>query len=106
METNEMLSLIPALLAGIVLGVLFFGGLWLTVRQGLNSIKPYLLFIVSLILRMAIVVFGFYYIGADNWKRMIACLVGFLIARILMTFITKKDKQVELVNVKEEIHEN
>lgn len=103
---NEVIRLLPALFAGIVLGVLFFGGLWLTVRQGLNSKKPYLLFIASLILRMAVVVIGFYYVGANNWQRMIACLLGFLIARMLITFITKKDKQLELVNIKEDTNEN
>ncbi|HLV92997.1 MAG TPA: ATP synthase subunit I [Aequorivita sp.] len=106
METNEVLGLLPAVFAGIILGVLFFGGLWLTVRKGLNSKKPTLIFMGSLVIRMAIVIAGFYFVGADNWQKMLACLGGFLIARIIVTRFTKKYKQSEPVLVKEINDEN
>ncbi|MFA5668334.1 MAG: ATP synthase subunit I [Balneolaceae bacterium] len=85
------MNLILALVAGGALGVIFFGGLWYTVRLGLRSKQSALIFTASLILRMAIVLVGFYYIGADNWQKMLAVLVGFLIARIIITRITQKD---------------
>ena len=34
---NEPLSLASALVAGVLLGAFFFGGLWWTVREGLSS---------------------------------------------------------------------
>ncbi|HLS29580.1 MAG TPA: ATP synthase subunit I [Flavobacteriaceae bacterium] len=97
---NEVLTLLLALLGGIALGVLFFGGLWLTVRKGLTSKRPTLFFMGSLVLRMAIVLVGFYYIGAGNWKNMLVGLGGFLIARIVITRITKKEKQAKNVFIK------
>ncbi len=103
---NEVLSLLPAVFAGILLGVLFFGGLWLTVRKGLDSKNATLMFMGSLIIRMAIVLLGFYYVGADNWQKMMACLGGFLIARIVITRITKKEIQTKPTIIKEVNDEN
>ena len=94
---NETVSLLLALLAGIGFGILFFGGLWLTVRKGLNSKSPTLIFMGSLILRVVLIVVGFYYVGANSWQRMLVCLLGFLIARIAITRMTNKDKQVEAI---------
>ncbi|MDD3721131.1 MAG: ATP synthase subunit I [Lutibacter sp.] len=106
MEINEVLNLLPAVFVGIVLGIIFFGGLWLTVRKGLGSKRSTLIFMGSLVIRMAIVVIGFYYVGGDNWQKMLACLLGFLIARIVITRITKMDKQAKNVFIKEVSDEN
>jgi len=103
---NEIMSLLPALLGGIVLGVLFFGGLWLTIRKGIHSKRPTLLFMGSLVTRLAIVVLGFYYVGANSWLRILVCLAGFLIARALITRITIKGKQAEVKWVNEGSDEN
>ncbi|MBA6151398.1 ATP synthase subunit I [Gelidibacter maritimus] len=100
MELNDILNLLPAVLAGILLGAIFFGGLWLTVNKGLGSKKPTLIFFASLILRMAIILVGFYFVGGDSWQKMLACLVGFLIARIVVTNVTKKIKQTDPVFIK------
>ena len=94
---SETVSLLLTLLAGIAFGVLFFGGLWLTVNKGLNAKNPALLFMGSLILRAAITVVGFYYVGANSWQRMLVCLVGFLIARMVIVRLTDKDKQIAAI---------
>ncbi len=106
MEMNEVLSLLPALLAGIILGGIFFGGLLITVRMGLSSKRPTLIFLVSMILRMAIVIMGFYYVGGDSWQKILVCLGGFLIARIVITQIAKKDRSAKPILVKEDSDEN
>ena len=103
---NEMLNLLPAMLGGIALGILFFGGLWLTVRKGIDSKRPAFIFLGSLIIRMGIVIIGFYYVGANSWQMMLACLGGFLIARIAIFHLTKKDKQTKAVFIKEVSDEN
>ncbi|RXJ49624.1 ATP synthase subunit I [Gelidibacter gilvus] len=103
---NDILSLLPAVLAGMLLGVIFFGGLWLTVNKGLGSKRATLIFFGSLILRMAIILTGFYFVGGDSWQKLLACLVGFLIARIVITNITKKLKQANPVFIKEVSDEN
>jgi F1F0 ATPase subunit 2 len=87
---NDVPSLVMALLAGILLGGIFFGGLWWTVRKGLASSRPALWFLGSFLLRMGIVMVGFYYVGQGDWRRLVSCLAGFLIARFLVTRFTTK----------------
>ena len=76
------LILALALVAGQVLGAIFFGGLWWTVRNGLSAKQPALWFLGSMLLRMGIVLTGFYFIGRGHWQRLVLCLLGFVIARI------------------------
>ena len=71
--------------AGVLLGVFFFGGLWWTVRRGLSSKRPALWFIGSLLLRTSIVLAGIYLVSGGHWDLMLACLLGFVIARFIVT---------------------
>ena len=96
MKIYDLLYLLPAAIIGIALGILFFGGLWITVQRGLVSKRPTLLFLGSLIARIGIVVVGFYYVASDNWQKMLACLIGFIIARILVTYMTKQTWAVKV----------
>jgi F1F0 ATPase subunit 2 len=86
---NEPLLLALALVAGLVLGVFFFGGLWWTVRKGVSSKWSALWFLGSKLLRMGIVLVGFYFVGRGDWKRMVACLLGFVIARFIVMRLTR-----------------
>jgi len=90
MQIHEVIGLLPALLAGVLLGIVFFGGLWFTVRLGLGTKKTALIFTASFMVRITIILFGFYYIGANSWQKMLVCLGGFLLARIVITRITLK----------------
>lgn len=81
---NELIQLVPAALAGVALGVLFFAGLWWTTQKGLLSNQPALWFSVSLLVRTVLMLAGLYYIGIDHWQRLIACLAGVVIARIIL----------------------
>jgi F1F0 ATPase subunit 2 len=62
----------------------FFGGLWWTVRKGVSSPRPALWFLGSLLLRTGIVLAGFYFVGRRSWERLLACLLGFVIARLVV----------------------
>jgi F1F0 ATPase subunit 2 len=86
---NEILYMILVLAAGFLLGILFFGGLWLTVKKVGTSKSPALLVLGSFIVRIAIVVVGFYFIGAGNWRFMLMSFAGFLIGRFVMMRFTK-----------------
>ena len=88
MTMNDYLILAVALFAGLLLGAIFFGGLWWTVRKGVASEQPAIWFLGSMLLRMSIVLVGFYLVGNGQWKRMVACLVGFIIARFIVTMLT------------------
>ena len=82
---NEPLTLVLAGMAGCLLGTLFFGGLWWTVCKGVSSKRPALWFLGSLLLRTGIVLAGFYFVSGGHWERLVACLLGFVIARFLVT---------------------
>jgi F1F0 ATPase subunit 2 len=89
---NETLTLALAGLAGGLLGAVYFGGLWWTVRQGLSSARPELWFLGSLLLRMAIVLAGFYFVSGGHWERLMLCLGGFLLGRLVVTRRTKPNR--------------
>ena len=81
---SDIPALALALLAGALLGVLFFGGLWWTVQKGLASETPALWFLGSLVLRTGLTLSGFYLIAQGDWSRFVACVLGFLIARVIV----------------------
>jgi F1F0 ATPase subunit 2 len=90
---NEALSLMAALVAGVLLGAVFFGGLWWTVQHGVSAKRPALWFLCSMLLRTCIVLFGFYFILGDNWKKLLAGLLGFIIARLIVMRLTRVANQ-------------
>jgi len=86
---NEFFMMVPALVTGILLGAIFFGGLWWTIRKGLSSTQPALWFIGSLLLRTSLTLAGFYVVSDGQWERLLVCLVGFTIARPIVTRLTR-----------------
>jgi len=90
---NEALSLMSALAAGGLLGAFFFGGLWWTVRNGISSPYAALWFMLSMLLRTSIVLCGFYFILGENWQRLLASLLGFVIARLMVMRFTRIAEQ-------------
>jgi len=83
------LDLLPALLTGILLGLFFFIGLWWTVRRLAIAKRVALWFAGSMLLRTAIVLLGFYFILGDSWQRLLAGLLGFICARLMVTWFTR-----------------
>jgi F1F0 ATPase subunit 2 len=94
---NEIVYMILAFIGGLLLGTIFFGGLWFTVRKLVNSKIPALLFLGSFILRVSVTLIGFYYISTGSWQRLLICMAGFITARYSVIYFTKsKEKQVLL----------
>ena len=90
---NEGLILAFSLVAGVLLGVMFFGGLWWTVRKAVSSRQPALWFLGSMLLRTGIVLSGFYFVSGGDWKRLLASLLGFIIARLVVIRLTRVVQQ-------------
>lgn len=86
---NDPLILSFAVIAGVALGGIFFGGLWWTIRRGASSSRPARWFLVSALLRMSVALVGFYFVGAGEWQRLVACLAGFIVARLLVMRLTR-----------------
>lgn len=86
---NEILNLILALVAGFLLGTIFFGGLWWTVQNGLSSRRPALWFSGSLLLRTSTSIAGFYFASGGHWGRLLVCLFGFFVMRQVIVRLTR-----------------
>lgn len=86
---SQTLPIGLAWLAGGVLGAIFFGGLWWTVRHVIASTLSAVWLVVGLLLRMGIALAGFYVVSDGQWQRLLACLLGFLMARALVTYLTR-----------------
>ncbi|WP_066331768.1 ATP synthase subunit I [Flavobacterium crassostreae] len=100
---SDILHQILAFIEGTLLGIIFFGGLWFTVKKAVGAKTPAIWFFSSLFLRLAVVLIGFYLIVQGGLERIIMSLIGFIVARILVTYYTKsRDKKRK---IKEVYHE-
>jgi F1F0 ATPase subunit 2 len=101
---NEILTLVLALVTGVLLGTLFFGGLWWTVRKGVSSKQPAFWFFGSLLLRTSIVLAGFYFIAGGRWERLLVCLLGFVMMRLIVTRLIRPSGESPARPVQEASH--
>jgi len=103
---NELLFMTVAFITGGILGILFFGGLWLTVRKAVASKTPAWWFLGSLILRIGAVLAGFYLImQRGSWLIGLLCLLGFIIARVIVLRLTRDYESAHL-DIKEAHYES
>jgi F1F0 ATPase subunit 2 len=86
---TEIINYILAFVAGVFLGIIFYAGLWWTVKKGIGSENPALWFGLSMLVRTAIVLTGFYVVGLNHWQMLMVCLSGFIIARIVLTIVIR-----------------
>ena len=101
---NETLTPVLALVMGLLLGAVFFGGLWWTIQKGVLSKQPVLWFFGSLLLRTSITLAGFYYIGRAHWERLLICLLGFVMARLIVTWMTRPAAEKQIRPTQEGSH--
>lgn len=102
---NETLLLMAVFVAGIALGIIFFGGLWFTVKKMVTAKIPALWMLGSFIFRVGIVLLGFYLTGAGNLQRLIICLLGFIAARFIVIYFTRSIDEQHIPLRKEATHE-
>lgn len=81
------------LLIGLGLGLLYFGGLWLTIKN-MNQVRsPIVLTLGSFILRTAAVFLVLIYIARQGeWGNILILLVGFIVSRIFLSRRIGKQK--------------
>jgi F1F0 ATPase subunit 2 len=81
---SDLPHLALAFVVGAVFGAIFFGGLWWTVQKAVASELPAAWFVGSLLSRTCLILTGFYLVGEGHWSRIVACFLGFLMARFLV----------------------
>lgn len=101
---NELLTLAFALVAGLLLGTVFFGSLWWTVRKGIASKHAELWFIAGPLLRMSFALAGFYFVSGRHWERLLFCLLGFIIARRVVIQLTRPPGENQIRPAQEASH--
>jgi F1F0 ATPase subunit 2 len=74
-----------AFIAGIAIGIFYFAGLWWTVQRLPFTPRPALLSIASFIGRTIVSAFAFYFVMNGGWQRLLVSLLGFVVARSLLT---------------------
>ena len=80
-------------LAGIGLGLLYFGSLWLSTGKLLHSRHPVIWVLGGFVIRVAIMLPVLYWLSDARWQKLLVCLTGFILAR---TFVLNRSTQGQL----------
>lgn len=97
----DMLLFAASFASGALLGLVFFWGLWATVKQLGQRRHPVLMILGSLILRFGLVLFAFYLLAHHGgWQQVLSAAIGFTLMRVFIvhrlrsaTSVTKKSKK-------------
>lgn len=81
--------MIVSFLIGLLLGVLYFGGLYFSTQKFSSVKRPALFMILSFVLRMGILIAGFYYLSKSGYKNILIGLLGVMLVRFIMLFNIK-----------------
>lgn len=85
LEMSDVLLLGGSFLAGLLLGLVYFGGLWYTVQSMTRAKRPALLFFASFAVRLVVVLGAIYFLGLGDWRRMAVALLGMIVMRMFLT---------------------
>jgi len=80
----DLIVLLAFAAVGALLGALYFGGLWLTVRRLPTLDHPMLWLLASTLTRLALVLAAFFVVSQGHWSWLLACLAGFVAVRIVL----------------------
>jgi F1F0 ATPase subunit 2 len=83
MTTGDLLAWLVPLAGGAAIGLLYFAGLWATVRRLPSVRRPGLLVFASFVARIAVAVAGFVVLLGGDARRAVVALVGFLAVRTI-----------------------
>lgn len=77
-------------LIGLTIGLLYFGGLYLSTQKLKDAKNPGLLMIMSTLVRMAIMIYGLYYLAQTGYKNILVGFVAIMAIRFVMVFQVRK----------------
>jgi F1F0 ATPase subunit 2 len=82
----EWWPLVGAAITGVVLGLVYFGGLWFTVQRLSNTRRPELMAFASFLLRIVLLLFAIYWVIDGRFERLVILLLGFFLTRQVLLF--------------------
>ena len=71
---------------GAVAALLYFGGLWLTVRKLPKAQHPLRRYVVSLLVRLSVLGIFFACMLRGSWQQLLAAAVAFLLVRFVIVY--------------------
>ena len=83
-------DLVEAAIAGILLSLVHFGGLWLITRRLARMRRPGLTLAVSGALRLVILLALMLWLSGGKWDLLIACVAGLTLGRVLLTALVAR----------------
>lgn len=92
-----LVVLASGVVAGLALGLAFFGVLWFTVRRIATARRPGLWLGLAYVARLGLLAGGFVLIAAGDWRRLPAALLGVLAARTILMRIVHPPEHVVAV---------
>ena len=78
---NDAVHLLTSLTAGMILGIVYFRGLWQTVLRLPDFRRPAWSMSWSFVARVGIVMSGFYFIMDGHLERLAMAMAGFILVR-------------------------
>jgi F1F0 ATPase subunit 2 len=78
----QAIDLLAFAAIGVVLGVLYYGRLWLTIRRLPRLKHPMLWLLAGTLSRLALVLAAFLLVSQGQWARLVACAAGVVAAWI------------------------
>lgn len=81
---SELASAATGTIAGVFLGIIFFGGLWWTVHRALSSDAAGTWFACSYLLRFGLLAVGLYLLAHDDAVRGLGAASGLIVTRLVM----------------------
>ncbi|HWQ20026.1 MAG TPA: ATP synthase subunit I [Methanotrichaceae archaeon] len=80
----EILLLALSLACGMALGIIYFGGLWLTLQRLTTTGRPAVLALGSFLLRSGACILGFYLLSGNGLEGLACGLAGFVLAKVAL----------------------
>ncbi len=84
MTTDFVTDILLPALAGMGISLFHFGLLWWTVKRLAAMKRLDWWFPVSFLVRNGISITAFFFATGGDWRRVVACVAGFLVVRRLM----------------------
>ncbi len=76
------MNILIGICGGFMIGIFFYGGLWLTVRKLAVSRHPVVLTMASFWGRTLFSLIAFMLLIGSDWSKALSALIGFTIARV------------------------
>ncbi len=86
-----------AFIVGVLLGIFYYGTLWLTVSRLSRFTRPPAVLLLSFIGRAAVVVGAFYVLMQGQWYNVVAALLGFIGGRFIFDAYIKPHRKSRVI---------